>query len=67
MAQADRFRVLLLPLLWPARADAGGNCMPHCANPCDQLSGDLNHECGGCDAATLCWHSADALLQQAAS
>ena len=48
-----------LVLLLPCAALAAGNCLSHCDNPCDQLNGNLQDECGGCDAQVGCWPGAE--------
>ena len=42
--------------------------MPHCANPCAELNGDVEHECGACSGASFgCRPGASGFPAKAAS
>ena len=39
----------LLVLLLAVGSSLGGHCEPWCVNACDELNGNIEDECGGCD------------------
>ena len=45
----------------------GAFCEPWCSHPCGELNGDVQSECGECDASKACWPGANGFDEPPAS